>query len=119
MGIGFIVNFFIEEFGKIKYKIEGVVLSLEVFIECLKVLGIEVFELNEVSNLLVYIDGVDEVIEYKYMIKGGGVVFICEKIVVGVVIMFVCIVDESKCVFVLGLFFFFVEVIFMVCFFVV
>lgn len=53
------------------------------------------------------------------MIKGGGVVLMCEKIVVGVVIIFVCIVDESKWVFMLGKFLLLVEVILMVCLFVV
>ena len=61
VGTGSTVNFFIEELGKIKHKIEGAVSSSEASTERLKALGIEVFELNEVSNLSVYIDGADEV----------------------------------------------------------
>ena len=111
VGTGSTVNFFIEELGKIKHKIEGAVSSSEASTERLKALGIEVFELNEVSNLSVYIDGADEVTEHKHMIKGGGAALTREKIVAGAATTFVCIVDESKCVPVLGNFPLPVEVI--------
>jgi ribose 5-phosphate isomerase A len=96
VGTGSTVNFFIEELGKIKHKIEGAVSSSEASTEKLKALGIEVFELNDVSNLSVYIDGADEVTEHKHMIKGGGAALTREKIVAGVAKTFVCIVDDSK-----------------------
>ena len=102
VGTGSTVNFFIEELGKIKHKIEGAVSSSEASTERLKALGIEVFELNDVSDLSVYIDGADEVTEHKHMIKGGGAALTREKIVAGVAKTFVCIVDESKRVPVLG-----------------
>lgn len=102
VGTGSTVNFFIEELGKIKDKIEGAVSSSEASTEKLKALGIEVFELNDVSNLSVYIDGADEVTEHKHMIKGGGAALTREKIVAGVAKTFVCIVDDSKRVPVLG-----------------
>ena len=102
VGTGSTVNFFIEELGKIKNKIEGAVSSSEASTEKLKALGIEVFELNDVSNLSVYIDGADEVTEHKHMIKGGGAALTREKIVAGVAKTFVCIVDDSKRVPVLG-----------------
>lgn len=111
VGTGSTVNFFIEELGKIKHKIEGAVSSSEASTERLKALGIEVFELNEVSNLSVYIDGADEVTEHKHMIKGGGAALTREKIVAGAASTFVCIVDESKRVPVLGNFPLPVEVI--------
>lgn len=111
VGTGSTVNFFIEELGKIKHKIEGAVSSSEASTERLKALGIEVFELNEVSNLSVYIDGADEVTEHKHMIKGGGAALTREKIVAGAATTFVCIVDESKRVPVLGNFPLPVEVI--------
>ena len=111
VGTGSTVNFFIEELGKIKHKIEGAVSSSEASTERLKALGIEVFELNEVSNLSVYIDGADEVTEHKHMIKGGGAALTREKIVAGAATTFVCIVDESKRVPVLGSFPLPVEVI--------
>ncbi len=111
VGTGSTVNFFIEELGKIKHKIEGAVSSSEASTERLKALGIEVFELNDVSDLSVYIDGADEVTEHKHMIKGGGAALTREKIVAGVAKTFVCIVDESKRVPVLGEFPLPVEVI--------
>jgi ribose 5-phosphate isomerase A len=111
VGTGSTVNFFIEELGKIKHKIEGAVSSSEASTEKLKALGIEVFELNDVSNLSVYIDGADEVTEHKHMIKGGGAALTREKIVAGVAKTFVCIVDDSKRVPVLGNFPLPVEVI--------
>jgi len=111
VGTGSTVNFFIEELGKIKHKIEGAVSSSEASTEKLKALGIEVFELNDVSNLSVYIDGADEVTEHKHMIKGGGAALTREKIVAGVAKTFVCIVDDSKRVPVLGSFPLPVEVI--------
>jgi ribose 5-phosphate isomerase A len=104
VGTGSTVNFFIEELGKIKSNIEGAVSSSDASTKQLKALGIEVFELNEVSNLSVYIDGADEVTEHKHMIKGGGAALTREKIVAGAAKTFVCIVDESKRVPVLGRF---------------
>lgn len=111
VGTGSTVNFFIEELGKIKNKIEGAVSSSEASTEKLKALGIDVFELNDVSDLSVYIDGADEVTEHKHMIKGGGAALTREKIVAGVAKTFVCIVDDSKRVPVLGSFPLPVEVI--------
>ena len=111
VGTGSTVNFFIEELGKIKHKIEGAVSSSEASTEKLKALGIEVFELNDVSNLSVYIDGADEVTEHKHMIKGGGAALTREKIVAGGAKTIVCIVDDSKRVPVLGNFPLPVEVI--------
>lgn len=74
-----------------------------------------VFDLNEVDVIFVYVDGVDEIDVLGVMIKGGGGVFICEKIVVLVVSVFVCIVDGSKLVEMMGVFLLLVEVVFMVC----
>jgi ribose 5-phosphate isomerase A len=111
VGTGSTVNYFIEELGKIKNKIEGAVSSSMASTERLKALGIDVFELNDVSDLSVYIDGADEVTEHKHMIKGGGAALTREKIVAGVAKTFVCIVDDSKRVPVLGKFPLPVEVI--------
>ena len=111
VGTGSTVNYFIEELGKIKDKIEGAVSSSMASTERLKALGIDVFELNDVSDLSVYIDGADEVTEHKHMIKGGGAALTREKIVAGVAKTFVCIVDDSKRVPVLGNFPLPVEVI--------
>lgn len=111
VGTGSTVNFFIEELGKIKHKIEGAVSSSKASTERLEALGIEVFELNDVNTISVYIDGADEVTEYKHMIKGGGAALTREKIVAGASTTFVCIVDDSKRVPILGKFPLPVEVI--------
>lgn len=111
VGTGSTVNFFIEELGKIKNNIEGAVSSSDASTKLLEALGIEVFALNDVSNISVYIDGADEVIEHKHMIKGGGAALTREKIVAGASTTFVCIVDDSKRVPVLGKFPLPVEVI--------
>jgi ribose 5-phosphate isomerase A len=79
--------------------------------ERLKGYGIEVEELNNVDNLPVYIDGADEVTQWGAMIKGGGGALTREKIVAAVARKFVCIVDQSKVVPVLGKFPLPVEVI--------
>jgi ribose 5-phosphate isomerase A len=111
VGTGSTVNFFIEELGKIKNNIEGAVSSSDASTKLLEALGIEVFALNDVSNISVYIDGADEVTEHKHMIKGGGAALTREKIVAGASTTFVCIVYDSKRVPVLGKFPLPVEVI--------
>ena len=111
VGTGSTVNFFIEELTKIKNNIEGAVSSSDASTKLLEAAGIEVFALNDVSNISVYIDGADEVTEHKHMIKGGGAALTREKIVAGASTTFVCIVDDSKRVPVLGKFPLPVEVI--------
>jgi ribose 5-phosphate isomerase A len=72
--------------------------------ERLKSHGIALEELNNAGDLPVYIDGADEVTEHGAMIKGGGGALTREKIVAAASRKFVCIVDESKLVPVLGKF---------------
>lgn len=62
VGSGLIVNCFIDELVLMKDEIKGVVVVLKVLEDCLCVLGIEVFSVNDVVELDVYIDGVDEII---------------------------------------------------------
>ncbi|MBT82175.1 MAG: ribose 5-phosphate isomerase A [Alteromonadaceae bacterium] len=111
VGTGSTVNFFIDALAEIKHKIVGAVSSSDASTEKLKALGIEVFSLNEVDSLSVYVDGADEVTEHKHMIKGGGAALTREKIVAAVAKTFVCIVDDTKQVPVLGKFPLPVEVI--------
>ena len=73
--------------------------------------GIEVFELNSVDEISVYLDGADESNRYLHLIKGGGGALTREKIVAAVSNRFVCIADDSKLVEVLGKFPLPVEVI--------
>jgi len=111
VGTGSTVNHFIDALGTVKDTIIGPVSSSEASTEKLKALGIEVFELNEVSSLDVYVDGADEINPHNEMIKGGGAALTREKIVSAVAKQFVCIVDESKEVTTLGAFPLPVEVI--------
>lgn len=73
--------------------------------------GIKVFDLNDVTDLPVYIDGADEINAEMHMIKGGGAALTREKIVSAVATKFICIADGSKFVPVLGKFPLPVEVI--------
>ncbi|NVK54764.1 MAG: ribose-5-phosphate isomerase RpiA [Alteromonadaceae bacterium] len=111
VGTGSTVNHFIDALADIKHQITGAVSSSVASTERLKALGIEIFELNDVDYLSVYVDGADEVTEHKHMIKGGGAALTQEKIVSAVARKFVCIVDDSKEVGVLGKFPLPVEVI--------
>ncbi len=111
VGTGSTVNYFIDALADIKHKIVGAVSSSDASTEKLKAHGIEVFSLNEVDSLSVYVDGADEVTEHKHMIKGGGAALTREKIVAAVAKTFVCIVDDTKQVPVLGKFPLPVEVI--------
>ncbi|MGI2257897.1 ribose-5-phosphate isomerase RpiA [Shewanella sp. GXUN23E] len=111
VGTGSTVNHFIDALASMKDDIEGAVSSSEASTERLKALGIEVFDLNSVSNLSVYVDGADEISPHMAMIKGGGAALTREKIVAAVADKFICIADESKQVDVLGEFPLPVEVI--------
>lgn len=111
VGTGSTVNFFIDELAKHKHKIQGAVSSSKASTERLKAHGIEVFDLNEVDNLDIYVDGADEITEHKHMIKGGGAALTREKIVSAVAKTFICIVDDTKHVPILGKFPLPVEVI--------
>jgi ribose 5-phosphate isomerase A len=111
VGTGSTANFFIDELAKIKDKIKGTVASSEATAARLRGHGIEVFDLNDVSEMAVYIDGADEIDNSGAMIKGGGAALTREKIVASVAKQFVCIADGSKLVDVMGKFPLPVEVI--------
>ena len=111
VGTGSTANFFIDELAKIKNKIEGTVASSEASAERLRGHGIEVFDLNSVSEIAVYVDGADESNKYLHLVKGGGGALTREKIVAAASKKFVCIADESKLVDVMGKFPLPVEVI--------
>jgi len=104
VGTGSTVNYFIEELSKIKNFFKGAVSSSEASSEILLHHGIEVFELNDVNEVQIYIDGADEVDEQNNLIKGGGGAHTREKIVASASNEFVCIVDQSKLVKNLGAF---------------
>lgn len=102
VGTGSTVNYFIEALATIKNRIEGAVASSVATAEKLRALHIPVIELNSVNNLPVYIDGADEFNEHRYLIKGGGGALTREKIIASAAKKFICMVDVSKKVAVLG-----------------
>ena len=111
VGTGSTANCFIDELAKIKHTFDGAVASSEATAEQLKSHGIPVYDLNSVNQLDYYIDGADEFNERFELIKGGGGAMTREKIVAAVAKTFVCIVDDSKQVDLLGEFPLPVEVI--------
>mgnify|MGYP000417382478 CR=1 FL=1 len=111
VGTGSTARLFIDALAGIKDRIVGAVASSEDTRQRLEGHGIKVFDLNEVDDLPVYIDGADEISGEMHMIKGGGGALTREKIVAAVAQKFVCIVDSSKLVPVLGRFPLPVEVI--------
>ncbi|MCW8833471.1 MAG: ribose-5-phosphate isomerase RpiA [Colwellia sp.] len=102
VGTGSTVNHFIDALATIKDKITGAVSSSEESSKRLIAHGIEVFDLNNVDVLDVYIDGADEITKHMSMIKGGGAALTREKIVAAVAKKFICIADSSKQVELLG-----------------
>ena len=111
VGTGSTANYFIDALAGMKNVFRGAVASSEASAERLKAHGIRLFSLNEVDQMPVYVDGADEVNLHREMIKGGGGALTREKIVAAVAEKFVCIVDQSKQVKMLGQFPLPVEVI--------
>ncbi len=104
VGTGSTVNCFINALAASGIRIEAAVSSSEATTELLQSHGIHVRELNLAGTLDVYIDGADEFDAHRRLIKGGGGALTREKIIAGASRKFVCIVDESKKVGVLGKF---------------
>jgi len=102
VGTGTTANYFIDELAKVKNRIKGAVASSILTAERLKGYGIPVIELTSVDEIPVYVDGADETTAHGAMIKGGGGALTREKIVAAVAKSFVCIIDQSKLVSVLG-----------------
>ena len=111
VGTGSTANFFIDELAVIKDRLAGAVASSEATRVRLQGHGIRVFDLNEVEDLPIYVDGADEIDMSLMMIKGGGGALTREKIVAAVATRFVCLCDQSKLVQTLGRFPLPVEVI--------
>jgi len=111
VGTGSTARLFIDALAELKDRISGALASSEDTKKRLEGHGIKVFDLNDVAGIPVYIDGADEINSEMQMIKGGGGALTREKIVAAVATKFVCIVDSSKLVEVLGTFPLPVEVI--------
>jgi len=104
VGTGSTANFFIDALAKIKHKFDGAVASSNASANRLKGHGIRVFDLNAVKDMTFYVDGADEADASKQLLKGGGGALTREKIVASVATRFVCIIDDSKLVNLLGQF---------------
>ncbi len=111
VGTGSTANFFIDALGARRDRLRGAVASSEASAARLRALGIPLFDLNEVDELPVYVDGADETTRERALIKGGGGALTREKIVAAASKTFVCVVDDSKLVAQLGRFPLPVEVI--------
>ena len=111
VGTGSTVAYFIDALAAWKHRIAGAVSSSEQSTARLKSHGIEVLELNTAGPLQLYVDGADECDPHKRLIKGGGAALTREKIIAEASDKFVCIIDASKQVPVLGKFPLPVEVI--------
>ena len=111
VGTGSTANCFIDELATIKHRIKGTVASSIATADRLSSHGIPVYDLNDISEIAVYVDGADESNEQLQLIKGGGGALTREKIVAAVAKQFICIADETKLVNPLGKFPLPVEVI--------
>lgn len=104
VGTGSTVAFFIQALGRMKQRIEGAVSSSEQSTRLLTELGIPVLDLNASGPLALYVDGADECDPHRRLIKGGGAALTREKIIAEASKQFVCIIDASKQVPLLGRF---------------
>ncbi len=104
VGTGSTVNFFIEALKTLPFELEGAVASSAETAKRLKAIGIRVIDSNVAGDLSLYVDGADEANRFGYLIKGGGGALTGEKIVASFCRKFICMIDESKWVDVLGKF---------------
>ena len=102
VGTGSTVNFLIDMLPDVKDRIDTVVSSSKASTERLTEQGFEVSTLNEAGDLDLYIDGADESNKRLQLVKGGGGALTREKVLAGAARRFVCIVDDSKLVGMLG-----------------
>jgi ribose 5-phosphate isomerase A len=102
IGTGSTVNFFIEALAGEKDQFDGAVASSEATAERLRQHGIPVYDLNAVEPPRFYIDGADEANHRLELIKGGGGALTREKILAAASETFLCIIDETKQVDMLG-----------------
>jgi ribose 5-phosphate isomerase A len=89
---------------EIRDKIDRVVSSSIASTTILEAHGFEVSTLNEVGDYDLYIDGADESNKRLQLIKGGGGALTREKVLAAAARRFICIVEDTKLVGMLGRF---------------
>lgn len=102
IGTGSTVNHFIDLLASVKDHIDAVVSSSEASTKKLKALGFHVKELNQTGDIGFYFDGADECDSHNRLIKGGGGALTREKVLAEAAETFICMVDASKKVDLLG-----------------
>jgi ribose 5-phosphate isomerase A len=111
VGTGSTVNFFVDALAAHPGRVRQAASSSEATSTRLRAAGIEVVDLNEITDLELYIDGADEATHQRHLIKGGGGALTREKIIAAAARRFLCIMDDAKLVRTLGRFPLPVEVI--------
>ncbi len=104
VGTGSTVNLLIEMLPQVRDKIDRVVSSSKASTALLVAAGFEVATLNEVGEYDLYVDGADECNKRLQLVKGGGGALTREKVLANAARQFVCIVDDTKLVGMLGSF---------------
>lgn len=102
VGTGSTTNHFIDALARIRFRVDGTVASSEATAARLRDRGLRVADLNAVDEVAVYVDGADECTRHRQLVKGAGGALTREKIIAAAARQFVCIVDDSKLVDVLG-----------------
>ena len=104
VGTGSTVNCLIEMLPEVRDRIDRVVSSSKASTALLEEQGFEVLTLNETGDIDLYIDGADESTKHLQLIKGGGGALTREKVLAAAARRFICIIDDSKLVGILGTF---------------
>src|SRR5210317_83973 len=104
IGTGSTVNYLIEMLPEVRDRIDRIVSSSKASTKLLEDQGFKVHTLNETGDIDLYIDGADESNKHLQLIKGGGGALTREKVLAGAARRFVCIIDDSKLVGMLGKF---------------
>lgn len=102
VGTGSTAEHFIAVLAAHKHRLGAVVSSSERTTQKLREVGIEPVELATTGDVDLYVDGADEATKHRYLVKGGGGALTREKILAAASRKFVCIVDDSKLVGLLG-----------------
>jgi ribose 5-phosphate isomerase A len=111
IGTGSTVDQLIEVLKDRKIQLGGAVSSSRKTSDALRAARIPELDLNSQGDLDLYIDGADEATRLGHLIKGGGAALTREKVIAAASAKFVCIIDDTKLVDVLGRFPLPVEVI--------